>query len=254
MTRQKKQNPESEWFGYEKTDPSAKTAKVRGVFDSVAENYDLMNDMMSGGIHRLWKNHLIRRIRPRPADRLLDVAGGTGDIAFKFMAKAGDNADVTVCDINPEMLKVGRKRALDRGITGGIKWIEGNAEKLPFEDDSFDVYTIAFGLRNVTRIDDALADAFRVLKPGGRFYCMEFSTMPNPVLAKLYDLYSFNVIPKLGDIIANDADSYQYLVESIRQFPKQNDLAARMEDAGFTHVRFENLTGGIAAIHSGYKL
>lgn len=250
----KNRNPEADWFGYEKIDPAAKQGKVRGVFDSVAENYDLMNDLMSGGVHRLWKNHLIRRIRPRASDRLLDVAGGTGDIAFRYRAKAGDDADITVCDINAEMLKVGRARAFDRGIVSGINWVEGNAEELPFEDNSFDVYTIAFGLRNVTRIDNAISEAFRVLRPGGRFFCLEFSAVENPLLAKIYDGFSFNVIPVIGDIVAHDRDSYQYLVESIRKMPPQEELAARIDIAGFDHVRYENLTGGVAAIHSGHKL
>jgi demethylmenaquinone methyltransferase/2-methoxy-6-polyprenyl-1,4-benzoquinol methylase len=246
-------NQEAEWFGTRKVDPKEKTGLVGEVFESVADNYDLMNDVMSGGVHRLWKDKLIRMIAPTQGLRYLDVAGGTGDIAFRLHRKTAGQADITVCDINPEMLRVGKNRAIDRGILEGLTWAEGNAEKLPFEDNSFDVYTISFGLRNVTHIDDALKDAWRVLKPGGRFYCLEFSAVKAPVLDKLYDLYSFKFIPRFGSLIAKDRDSYQYLVESIRQFPKQAELKKRLENAGFERTAVRNLSFGVAAIHSGYK-
>lgn len=247
-------NKESEWFGYRRVKSGDKKRLVEGVFSSVADRYDLMNDLMSAGIHRLWKNKLISLLHPSPAKTLLDVAGGTGDIAFRYRKKAGDEAQITVCDINPAMLAVGRARALDRGYVQGIKWVEGNAEALPFADNSYHLYTISFGLRNVPRIDDALAEAYRVLKPGGQFFCLEFSKMTNPVFQKIYDEYSFHLIPRIGEAVAKDRDSYQYLVESIRQFPAQDELAARIEGAGFEQVRIRNLSGGIAAIHSGVKL
>lgn len=252
----KAQNPEGKWFGYRAIHESQKTSMVRGVFDNVADKYDLMNDLMSGGIHRIWKERLIRLIRPRPHYRYLDVAGGTGDIAFRIADKLGDGVipDITLCDLTPDMLRVGRDRAIDRGWLDGFRWANGNAETLPFEDNSFDVYTISFGLRNVTRIDTALKEAYRVLKPGGRFFCLEFSHVKNPLLSKVYDLYSFNVIPQIGKKVANDYESYQYLVESIRQFPNQKNLLKRITDAGFSKSRYTNLTSGIAAIHSGIKL
>jgi demethylmenaquinone methyltransferase/2-methoxy-6-polyprenyl-1,4-benzoquinol methylase len=253
MTKTRK-NKESEWFGYKHVKPEEKTRKVVGVFDSVANNYDLMNDLMSGGIHRIWKNRFVNMMRPRASRALLDVAGGTGDIAFRYRAIAGDAAQITVCDLNREMLKVGRDRAIDRGYLKGFDWVTGNAEKLPFGDCKFHLYSIAFGLRNVTHIDDALAEAFRVLKPGGQFFCLEFSHVKNAAFRKIYDEYSFRVIPKIGEVVAKDRASYQYLVESIRQFPKQAELASRLEDAGFEKVRVINLSGGIAAIHTGIKL
>lgn len=253
MTAYKHKNKEADWFGFKKTDADQKKKLVLDVFASVADNYDVMNDLMSGGIHRLWKNRLITLMQPRPTRRLLDVAGGTGDIAFRYRAKAGDDADITVCDINPEMLRVGQDRAADRGYLRGITWVEGNAENLPFEDNSFHLYSISFGLRNVPRIDNALEDAYRVLKPGGRFFCLEFSRVNNDALRKIYDAYSFNVIPRIGELVAKDRDSYQYLVESIRQFPPQEELRQRMQDAGFEDTKVINLTGGIAAIHIGHK-
>src|SRR5688572_5625135 len=210
-------NPEKNWFGTSEVTPEEKTQKVIGVFDSVAGNYDLMNDLMSGGVHRLWKNHFVRKIRPRPGLNYLDVAGGTGDIAFRIREKAGPTAKITLCDLNTEMLSVGRDRAIDRGWLD-LEWVTGNAEALPLPDESVDVYTIAFGLRNVTRIDTALAEAVRVLKPGGRFFCLEFSAVDEPFLAKIYDAWSFRVIPRIGQAVAKDRDSYQYLVESIRKF------------------------------------
>lgn len=248
------QNKEKDWFGYKKVNPSDKTKMVEGVFDNVASRYDLMNDLMSGGIHRLWKNRFVQMMHPRANRKLLDVAGGTGDIAFRYRKAAGESAKITVCDINKEMLKVGRDRAIDRGYLKGFDWVEGNAESLPFDDREFHLYSIAFGLRNVTHIDNALADAYRVLKPGGQFFCLEFSHLKNAALQKVYDEYSFRIIPKIGEVVAKDRDSYQYLVESIRQFPKQAELSARLETAGFENVKVVNLSGGIAAIHIGNKL
>lgn len=248
------QNAEKNWFGERSVKPDEKTKLVRGVFDSVAPSYDVMNDFMSGGLHRLWKDRLVRKIRPREGLHYLDVAGGTGDIAFRIRHKAGTGAKITLCDINTEMLSVGRDRAIDKGFGDDFSWITGNAEALPIPDNSVDVYTIAFGLRNVTHIDDALSEALRVLKPGGRFYCLEFSKVHEPLLSKIYDAYSFKLIPKIGKIVAKDEDSYQYLVESIRKFPSQRDLLKRMEAAGFRQSRFENLTFGVVAIHEGVKI
>lgn len=248
------QNAESRWFGERNVEPEEKTRLVRGVFDSVASRYDIMNDLMSGGLHRLWKDHLVRKIRPRPGLHYLDVAGGTGDIAFRIRKKAGPQCRITLCDLNTEMLAVGRDRALDMGYVKDFEWVTGNAEALPLPDACADVYTIAFGLRNVTRIDTALADAWRVLKPGGRFYCLEFSRVHEPVLARLYDTYSYKLIPKIGEVVAKDRDSYQYLVESIRKFPPQKELEERLKSAGFARCRYENLTFGVVAIHEGVKI
>lgn len=247
-----KSGSESQWFGYQKVKPTEKTALVRQVFASVAPSYDLMNDLMSGGIHRLWKRYFVSKVAPKAGETILDVAGGTGDIAF-LMKKAAPSASITVCDINPAMLKVGQRRAIDRGLHGQFTWMEGNAEKLPVAANSADIYTISFGLRNVTDIDAALRDAVRVLKPGGRFFCLEFSQVTLPPLKPFYDLYSFTLLPLMGELVANDRASYQYLAESIRQFPPQDELAARMEAAGFERVGYKNLSGGIAAIHFGYK-
>jgi demethylmenaquinone methyltransferase / 2-methoxy-6-polyprenyl-1,4-benzoquinol methylase len=246
--------PEARWFGFREVDPNAKAPMVRQVFDSVATNYDVMNDLMSVGIHRLWKSTLIEMIKPRPGMTLLDVAGGTGDISFRFLDAAGGTANAFVCDINEQMILVGRDRAIDRGVLDGVNWIVGDAEKVPLKSRSVDVYTIAFGLRNVTRIDAALAEARRVLKPGGRFFCLEFSRVVLPVLRDIYDQYSFTVLPRLGQMVAGDREAYQYLVESIRQFPDQESLVGRIEAAGFGQVRYRNLTGGVAAIHSGWRL
>jgi demethylmenaquinone methyltransferase/2-methoxy-6-polyprenyl-1,4-benzoquinol methylase len=246
--------PEARWFGFREVDPNAKAPMVRQVFDSVATNYDVMNDLMSGGVHRLWKSTLIEMIKPRPGMTLLDVAGGTGDISFRFLDAAGGGANAFVCDINEQMILVGRDRAIDRGVLDGVDWIVGDAEKVPLKSRSVDVYTIAFGLRNVTRIDAALAEARRVLKPGGRFFCLEFSRVVLPVLRDIYDQYSFTVLPRLGQMVAGDREAYQYLVESIRQFPDQESLVGRIEAAGFGQVRYRNLTGGVAAIHSGWRL
>ena len=254
MSEEAQKNPESTQFGERDVTPDEKTAAVRGVFDSVADQYDLMNDLMSGGVHRLWKNHLIRKIRPRAGLSYLDVAGGTGDIAFRIRDKIKGDAQITLCDLNWDMLRVGRDRAVDKGYLNDFDWVTGNAECLPVPSESVDVYTIAFGLRNVTRIDDGLKEAFRVLKPGGRFYCLEFSHVDNPLIRRVYDGFSFGVIPHMGKVVANDKDSYQYLVESIRKMPKQAALKQRMEDAGFAKCSFENLTFGVAAIHYGMKI
>ena len=247
-------NPEAEWFGYTRVSPEQKTAKVIDVFSSVAEKYDLMNDLMSGGVHRLWKDHFVRMMRPRADEVVLDIAGGTGDIALRCAKATNGKAAITVCDLNPDMLKVGRAKAIDQGWLSGLEWVTGNAEALPFPEACADLVCIAFGLRNVTRIDAALVEFARVLKPGGRFFCMEFSPGVVSPLKKLYDVYSFSVLPWLGDKVAQDRDSYQYLAESIRQFPAQADLAARMEAAGLENVKWTNLMGGIAVIHSGWKL
>lgn len=242
---------EGEWFGFEKVDPAKKASRVRQVFENVAPSYDLMNDLMSLGIHRLWKRRLAAMVDPQPGEVILDVAGGTGDIAFLLRERA-PRAKITVCDINPAMLAVGRDRAIDRGIIKGIDFIEGNAEALPIKPNSVDVYTIAFGLRNVTHIDKALKDAHRVLKPGGRFFILEFSQVARP-LRPVYDVYSFAVLPLLGRYVANDEKSYRYLAESIRQFPPQDELADRMEKAGFSNVSYTNFSGGICAVHQGIK-
>lgn len=243
------QNPESTWFGYKHVDPSEKTNLVLGVFDSVATRYDIMNDVMSAGIHRIWKDSLIKKIAPQPFHKILDVAGGTGDIAFRMYDKTDGKAHITVCDINHSMLSVGQDRAIDRGITSHMEWVTGNAETLPFPDNSFDVYTIAFGLRNVTHIDDALREAARVLKPGGRFFCLEFSHVDNPIVKKIYDAYSDHLIPRFGQIIADDKDSYAYLVESIRKFPRRELLKTRLCTAGFSKASYETMTLGVVAVH-----
>lgn len=239
-------------FGYRTVSTAEKPALVRGVFDDVARKYDLMNDLMSLGVHRLWKRFFLERLHPRPDRTLLDLGGGTGDIAFGWRERGG--GPVTVCDLTQGMLQVGRDRAIDRNIGAGIEWVCGDAERLPFPDASFNTVTIAFCLRNVTHIDAALAEACRVLKPGGRFFCLEFSKVALPPLAKLYDRYSFSVLPMLGRVIAGNRDAYQYLAESIRRFPPQEELLARMTAAGFGQVRYTNLSGGIVAIHSGWRL
>jgi demethylmenaquinone methyltransferase / 2-methoxy-6-polyprenyl-1,4-benzoquinol methylase len=237
-------------FGHEQVAPEEKTARVRGVFSSVAGSYDLMNDLMSGGLHRLWKDDFVRRVRPRAGEAILDMAGGTGDIAFR-MANRG--ADVTVGDINPEMLSVGIDRARRRGIDG-LLWAEENAEKLSFGDRAFDAYTIAFGIRNVTHIDQALKEAHRVLKRGGRFFCLEFSTTTWPGFSELYRNYSRNLVPRIGRVVARDADSYRYLIESIERFPAMPEFARMIGAAGFSNVKAEPILGGLVAIHSGWKL
>ncbi|MDH5749770.1 MAG: class I SAM-dependent methyltransferase [Rhodospirillales bacterium] len=239
-------------FGYRTVGEEEKEPLVRGVFDSVATKYDLMNDLMSGGVHRLWKRSLINWLDPRPAMSLLDVGGGTGDIAFRFLEHGGGH--VTVCDINGEMLAVGRDRAIDQGILEGITWLEGNAEALPLEDASFDAYTTAFCIRNVTHMDRALAEARRVLRPGGHFMCLEFSPTCLPILSNLYDAYSFQVLPRLGAWVTGDREAYQYLAESIRRFPPPETFAAMIEAAGLEQVKVRLLAGGIAAIHSAWRI
>eukprot|EP00548_Thalassiothrix_antarctica_P019414 CAMPEP_0194179984 /NCGR_PEP_ID=MMETSP0154-20130528/13329_1 /TAXON_ID=1049557 /ORGANISM="Thalassiothrix antarctica, Strain L6-D1" /LENGTH=308 /DNA_ID=CAMNT_0038895517 /DNA_START=84 /DNA_END=1007 /DNA_ORIENTATION=+ len=276
------QNSTTTHFGYEDINVEQKEGRVREVFENVAESYDLMNDLMSGGLHRVWKDYLVKVSRiasmsqiVRSFDdkkelKVLDVAGGTGDIAFRFVDACGcrerskssgvDPISITVCDINDEMLRVGERRARQRygnellDNTRALSFVNGNAQDLHnFEDNSFDLYTIAFGLRNVTDVDRALREAHRVLKPGGRYTCLEFSQVPNEYLRKIYDTYSFNVIPSVGDIVAKDRASYQYLVESIRKFSNQSELEHKMSKAGLQHVKHTNLSGGIVALHEGYK-
>lgn len=269
-------------FGFEDVPEDEKQSRVDAVFQNVAEKYDLMNDSMSFGVHRIWKDAFIRRLDPGPGTQLVDVAGGTGDIAFRFLkytqkarshrsvttadqsntsdnlashAAQGNSTRVLVCDINESMLNVGKQRAAQLGISDqDIAWQQGNAECLPLADNTFDAYTIAFGIRNCTRVDKVLTEAYRILKPGGRFMCLEFSEVKSPLLRRLYDAYSFQVIPVMGQVIASDWKSYQYLVESIRKFPNQEDFAAMIEEAGFSYVTVENLTFGVAAIHSAFKL
>ncbi len=244
-------------FGFQRVAEEERQGKVNEVFASVAERYDLMNDLMSGGLHRLWKGEMIAWLSPprnNSAFHLLDVAGGTGDIAMRFAKASGQDTKATICDISPQMLSVGHKRVEEAGLSQRIILTEGNAETLPFADKSFDAYTIAFGIRNVTHIDKALEEAFRVLKIGGRFLCLEFSQVQVPVIDRLYDFHSFEVIPRLGQAVAGDADSYKYLVESIRKFPEQDRFADMIREAGFERVTYRNLTGGVAAIHSGWKL
>ena len=240
-------------FGYRDVPEDDKARLVHGVFSSVASKYDVMNDAMSLGIHRLWKDAMMDWLAPRAGQRLLDVAGGTGDIAFRFLKRAG-RGEAVVLDMTEDMLIEGQKRAEAAKLADHLDWVVGDAMALPFEDASFDRYTISFGIRNVTRIADALSEAYRVLKPGGRLMVLEFSQMPVPGLQKLYDLYSFNVIPRLGKVIANDSESYQYLVESIRRFPDQESFAAMIRQAGFEQVSYRNLTMGVAALHSGWKI
>jgi demethylmenaquinone methyltransferase/2-methoxy-6-polyprenyl-1,4-benzoquinol methylase len=244
-------------FGFRAVPETERQGLVNQVFAAVAGRYDLMNDLMSGGLHRLWKRDLITMLnapRGETPFRLLDVAGGTGDIALRYARDSGPKATAVICDISPEMLEVGRNRISAAGLQNRIACVEGNAEALPFESGSFDAYTIAFGIRNVTHIDKALAEAYRVLKPGGRFLCLEFSECQVPILDRLYDFHSFEVIPRLGKFTAGAAEPYRYLVESIRRFPKQEAFAGLVRGAGFGRVSYRNLTGGIAAIHAGWKI
>ncbi|MFL6843779.1 MAG: class I SAM-dependent methyltransferase [Allosphingosinicella sp.] len=237
-------------FGFEEVPPEEKTRRVGAVFSSVARRYDLMNDLMSGGLHRQWKDLFVRRVRPRKGEAFLDMAGGTGDVAFR-LARRG--AVVTVADINPDMLAVGLERAEKRGLEG-LAWAEENAERLSFADSRFDGYTIAFGIRNVTDIPAALGEAHRVLKLGGRFFCLEFSTTRWPGFASLYDAYSMHAVPRIGKAVARDEESYRYLVESIRRFPPVEAYSAMIAKAGFAQVRAEPILGGLVAIHSGWKV
>ncbi|XP_048370283.1 2-methoxy-6-polyprenyl-1,4-benzoquinol methylase, mitochondrial [Sphaerodactylus townsendi] len=275
-------------FGFQTVSEEEKGKKVHQVFENVAEKYDIMNDSMSLGIHRIWKDIFVHQMNPYPGTQLLDVAGGTGDIAFRFINyvrsqrehqvrqklrthqnlswqeitklyqeeehKSLGDSHVVVCDISKEMLKAGKQKSRRLGYSEGLSWVLGNAEELPFNNDRFDIYTNVFGIRNVTRIDQALQEAYRVLKPGGRFMCLEFSHVNNSLVSSLYDLYSFQVIPVLGEVIAGDWKSYQYLVESIRCFLNQEELKELMEDVGFLKVEYRNLNSGIVAIHSGFKL
>jgi demethylmenaquinone methyltransferase/2-methoxy-6-polyprenyl-1,4-benzoquinol methylase len=236
-------------FGYEDVDAAEKTARVGAVFSNVAAKYDIMNDAMSGGMHRLWKDRFVRRVKPQPGEQILDMAGGTGDIAFRLAAKG---AVVTVSDINQEMLDVGIERAMERGLDD-LVWSRQNAEELSFPSRFFDAYTIAFGIRNVTHIDKALKEAHRVLKHGGRFFCLEFSTTEWPGFKEAYDLYSHRLVPKIGKAIAGDEDSYRYLIESIRRFPTMPEFEKMIRAAGFSQTRVEPIMGGLVAIHSGWK-
>ncbi len=243
---------ETTHFGYAAVNADDKAGMVRDVFNSVAPRYDLMNDLMSLGVHRLWKGAMIDALNPRRRMALLDVGGGTGDIAFRFLERGGGR--VTVCDINDEMLAVGRDRAIDRGILHDISWISGDAERLPVPDAAFDAFTIAFCIRNVTHIDRALAEARRVLKPGGHFLCLEFSHVEAPLLGRAYNAYSFAVLPRLGQLVAGDAESYRYLAESIRRFPNRQNFAGMITAAGFDRVGYRRLSGGIAALHSAWRI
>ena len=243
-------------FGYRDVPEAEKEGLVREVFSSVARRYDLMNDLMSGGVHRLWKAAMVEWLDPRPGRRMLDVAGGTGDIAFRIaeMARSrGGEAEIVVCDINADMLGEGVRRAREKG-EGAVSWVCGDAEKLPVPDASMDAYTIAFGIRNVTHIQTALEEARRVLKPGGRFLCLEFSRVEAPGLDAIYDAYSLNILPRLGQMVAGDAEAYRYLAESIRRFPPQREFARMIEKAGLSRVKVRNLTGGIAAMHSAWRI
>jgi len=248
----KKNNEYHTSFGFKDVSRDEKDALVAEVFNNVAPNYDLMNDLMSLGLHRLWKSRLIEKIRPSPTLNVLDVGGGTGDLPFKFLEMGGK--EVVVADINQKMLVVGRGRALNRALIDEITWVCANAEELPIDDASFDCYVTAFCFRNVTNLDRALKEAHRVLKPGGKFLCLEFSQVVIPQLAKLYDIYSFNFLPFLGQMVSKDRTSYQYLVESIRRFPHQDEFLAQIEDSGLVKASYENILGGITAIHSAWKI
>ena len=244
---------ETTHFGYQTVPEADKAGMVHGVFTRVASKYDIMNDLMSGGMHRLWKEAMMDWLAPRPGQRLLDVAGGTGDVAFRFLGRAS-GAQAVVCDMTEAMLIEGRKRAEADRMSERLDWVAGDAMALPFADATFDTYTISFGIRNVTHVGDALAEAYRVLRPGGRLMVLEFSQIPNDLLQRAYDLYSFNVIPVMGQVVAGDRDSYQYLVESIRKFPDQETFVSMIRRAGFDQVKYRNLTMGIAALHSGWKI
>lgn len=240
-------------FGFETINENEKAGRVQGVFNSVASKYDVMNDVMSLGVHRIWKDMMMDWLAPQAGQKLLDVAGGTGDIAFRFLERSGFG-HATVLDLTSSMLAEGRSRAGAKQIINEIDWVVGDAMNLPFEDNIFDVYTISFGIRNVTRPQEALAEAYRVLKPGGRIMVLEFSQIPVPLGQWFYDRYSFNLIPKMGELIANDRSSYQYLVESIRKFPDQETFLGMVEAAGFENAKYRNLSLGIACLHSGWKI
>ncbi len=246
-------NEQTTHFGFKNVPESEKAGKVAEVFHSVAARYDIMNDVLSGGMHRLWKRFTIELSGVRRGNKVLDIAGGTGDLARKFSSLVGPEGEVVLADINASMLKVGRDRLLDKGVSGNISFVQADAEKLPFPDNHFDVVTIAFGLRNVTHKEDALRSMLRVLKPGGRLLILEFSKPSNPLLSKFYDAYSFKFMPLAGKLITDDADSYRYLAESIRMHPDQETLKGMMADAGFERITFHNMTGGIVALHRGIK-
>lgn len=246
--------PKKTFFGYKEVEEEEKPLLVDQVFSSVADKYDIMNDIMSLGIHRLWKNKFINSINPKAGDHLIDVAGGTGDIAIRFLKK-NPETKVTLCDINFNMIKKGYNKIIDNNLTiENISTCCSDATQMPFSDNKFDFYTIAFGIRNISKIDKALKEAKRVLKPGGKFLCLEFSNVENSFISQIYDLFSFSAIPKIGKVIANDSESYQYLVESIRKFPNKELFAKMIEDSGFSQVKYKSLTHGIAAIHSGWKI
>ena len=240
-------------FGFQTVDKSEKESKVAGVFHSVAQQYDVMNDLMSFGIHRLWKRFTIDASGVRPGNKVLDLAGGTGDLTAKFSQLVGREGKVILADINSSMLNVGRDKLRDKGLVQNIEYVQANAQYLPFEDNTFDIITIAFGLRNVTDKDMALRSMYRVLKPGGRLLVLEFSKPEHEIVNKAYDLYSFNILPKMGEFVAKDGDSYQYLAESIRMHPDQETLKSMMNEAGFEQTSYKNLTGGVVALHKGYK-
>jgi demethylmenaquinone methyltransferase/2-methoxy-6-polyprenyl-1,4-benzoquinol methylase len=251
------ESPDTSHFGFRDVPLGDKQAMVDDVFHSVARRYDLMNDLMSAGVHRAWKAAMIAKLNPPRGEttfKLLDLAGGTGDIAFRAAGAAGTGFQAIVCDINAQMLEVGRERAAKKHLNDRVSFVEGNAEQLSFADKSFDACTIAFGIRNVPRIDAALREIHRVLRPGGRFLCLEFSSVDTPGLDRLYELYSFNVIPELGRMVTGDAESYRYLVESIRQFPRPNAFAGMMREAGFARASWDVMSGGIVALHSGWRL
>ncbi|MBF0218022.1 MAG: bifunctional demethylmenaquinone methyltransferase/2-methoxy-6-polyprenyl-1,4-benzoquinol methylase UbiE [Gammaproteobacteria bacterium] len=246
-------NEKTTHFGFRDVPERQKAQLVGEVFDSVAGKYDLMNDLMSFGVHRLWKRFTIAKSGVRWGQRVLDIAGGTGDLTARFAKIVGSSGEVVLADINASMLEVGRERLIDQGIIGNVRYVQANAEQLPFPDNSFDCITIAFGLRNVTHKDQALASMWRILKPGGRALVLEFSQPQSPLLGKLYDFYSFEVLPRMGEMVANDRNSYQYLAESIRMHPNQQTLLEMMQQAGFEDCDFHNMTGGIVALHRGFK-
>ena len=252
MTDQKESQDQTH-FGFEQVKVEEKQDKVADVFHSVASKYDIMNDLMSGGVHRIWKRLTIEQSGVRRGHKVLDIAGGTGDLTMRFSRLVGPEGKVVLADINDSMLNVGRDKLMDKGITGNVEFVQANAEALPFPDNTFDCITIAFGLRNVTHKDKALASMARVLKPGGKVMVLEFSKTKNPLLTKAYDVYSFNLLPKIGKLIAGDEESYRYLAESIRMHPDQETLKGMMEEAGLTQCKYQNMTGGVVALHTGIK-